>query len=106
MLRKTKLVCTIGPASSSSQVIEKLVQAGMSAARLNFSYSTQEEHAEVIRTIRGVSASLDIPVAILLDLPGPKPRTGRLEKQEVHLKQGDDFSLIVQSRLLEADDEC
>jgi len=93
MLRKTKLVCTIGPASSSSQTIEKLVRAGMSVARLNFSHGTQEEHAEVIRMIRGVSTVLDIPVAILLDLPGPKSRTGRLEKQEVHLKEGDDFSL-------------
>ncbi len=93
MLRKTKLVCTIGPASSSSQVIEKLVQAGMSVARLNFSHGSQEEHAEVIRMIRGVSTVLDIPVAILLDLPGPKSRTGSLVKQEVHLKEGDDFSL-------------
>ena len=93
MLRKTKLVCTIGPASRSSQIIEKLVRAGMSVARLNFSHGTQEEHAEVIRTIRGVSAVSDIPVAILLDLPGPKSRTGRLEKQEVPLKEGNDFSL-------------
>ncbi len=93
MLRKTKLVCTIGPASSSSQMIEKLVRAGMSVARLNFAYGTQAEHAEVMRTIRGVSVVLDIPVAILLDLPGLKLRTGRLQKQEVHLEEGNDFSL-------------
>ena len=85
MLRKTKLVCTIGPASSPSWIIEKMVRAGMNVARLNLSHGTQEEHAEVIRIIRGVSAVLDIPVAILLDLPGPKPRTGGLEKQEAHL---------------------
>ncbi len=93
MQRKTKLVCTIGPASSSSLMIEKMVRAGMSVARLNFSYGTQEEHAEVIRTIRQVSTALDIPVAILVDLLGPKLRTGRLEKQEVYLKEDDDFSL-------------
>jgi len=99
MLRKTKIVCTIGPASSSSQVIEKMVRAGMNVARLNFSHGTQEEHARVIRTIRSVSSALGIPVAILLDLPGPKLRTGKLEKQEVSLKEGNDFSLISESIL-------
>ncbi len=93
MLRKTKLVCTIGPASSPSRVIEKMMQAGMNVARLNFSHGTREEHAEVIRTIRDFSAVLDIPVAILIDLPGPKPRTGRLKKKQVHIKEGDNLSL-------------
>ena len=93
MLRKTKLVCTIGPASSPSRVIEKMMQAGMNVARLNFSHGTREEHAEVIRTIRDFSAVLDIPVAILIDLPGPKPRTGRLKKKWVHIKEGDNLSL-------------
>ena len=93
MLRKTKLVCTIGPASSPSWRIEKMIQAGMNVARLNFSYGTQEEHAEVIRNIRDFSAALDIPVAILIDLPGPKPRTGRLKEKRVYIKEGDNFSL-------------
>ncbi len=93
MLRKTKLVCTIGPASSPSWVIEKMIQAGMNVARLNFSHGTREEHAEVIRTIRDFSAALDIPVAILIDLPGPKPRTGRLKEKRVYIKGGDNFSL-------------
>jgi len=93
MLRKTKLVCTIGPASSPSRVIEKMMQAGMNVARLNFSHGTREEHAEVIRTIRDFSTVLDIPVAILIDLPGPKPRTGRLKKKRVHIKEGDNLSL-------------
>ena len=93
MLRKTKLVCTIGPASSPSWVIEKMIQAGMNVARLNFSHGTWEEHAEVIRTIRDISAALDIPVAILIDLPGPKPRTGRLKEKRVYIKEGDNFSL-------------
>ena len=93
MLRKTKLVCTIGPASSPSRVIEKMMQAGMNIARLNFSHGTREEEAEVIRTIRDSSTVLDIPVAILIDLPGPKPRTGRLKKKRVHIKEGDNLSL-------------
>ncbi len=93
MLRKTKLVCTIGPASSPSQIMEKMIQGGMNVARLNFSHGTREEHAEVIRNIRDFSAVLDIPVAILIDLPGPKPRTGRLKKKRVHIKEGDTLSL-------------
>jgi pyruvate kinase len=93
MLQKTKLVCTIGPASSPSWIIEKMIQAGMNVARLNFSHGTREEHAEVIRTIRDLSAALDIPVAILIDVPGPKPRTGRLKEKWVYIKEGDNFSL-------------
>jgi len=94
MLRKTKLVCTIGPASNSNRVIERLVLAGMNVARLNFSHGSHQEHAETIRAIRDVSDKLDIPVAILLDLPGPKLRTGRLEKNEVHLNENDRFSFM------------
>jgi len=93
MLRKTKVVCTIGPASSSSRMLEKLARVGMGVARLNFSHGTHEEHAKSIKAIRQVSAGLGIPLAILLDLPGPKIRTGELEKNEVWLKEGDDFSL-------------
>ena len=93
MMRKTKIVGTIGPASSSSQMLEKLARAGMNVARLNFSYGTHEEHAKSIQAIRDVSARLGIPLAILQDLPGPKVRTGRLDKKEVWLKEGEDFSL-------------
>jgi len=74
-------------------MIQRLVRAGMNVARINASYGTEEEHSEVIRTIRGVSAKLDVPVAILLDLPGIKLRTGPLGKEEVYLKEGDHFSL-------------
>jgi pyruvate kinase len=70
-----------------------MIQGGMNVARLNFSHGTREEHAEVIRTIRDFSAALDIPVAILIDLPGPKPRTGRLKEKRVYIKVGDNFSL-------------
>jgi len=93
MMRKTKIVGTIGPASSSSRMLEKLARAGMNVARLNFSHGTHEEHTKSIQAIRDVSARLGIPLAILQDLPGPKVRTGRLEKKEVWLKEGDDFCL-------------
>jgi pyruvate kinase len=70
-----------------------MIQSGMNVARLNFSHGTQGQHAEVIKTIRGYSAVLDIPIAILIDLPGPKPRTGRLKEKRVYIKEGDNFSL-------------
>ncbi len=78
-MRRTKIVCTIGPASESEETLEKLMQAGMNVARLNFSHGTQEEHAAVIERIRRVSARLGCAVAILQDLQGPKIRTGALQ---------------------------
>jgi len=93
MLRKTKIVATIGPASSSSQMLEKLARAGMNVARLNFSHGSHEEQAKSVQAIRGVSARLGMPLAILQDLSGPKVRTGRLAKTEVWLEEGEDFSL-------------
>jgi len=93
MLRKTKIVCTIGPASSSSRVLEKLTRAGMNVARLNFSYGTHKGHAKSIQAIREVSAKSGIPLAILQDLSGPKVRTGRLAEKEIWLNEGEEFSL-------------
>src|SRR3989449_8277110 len=75
MLR-TKIVCTIGPASSSVEQLERLAKAGMDVARLNFSHGTHAEHAEVIRRIREGEARWGRPVAILQDLQGPKIRLG------------------------------
>lgn len=91
--RKTKIICTIGPASESEQMIEKLALAGMNVARLNFSHGTYKQHASHIEAIRRVSSKLSLPLAILQDLPGPKIRIGRLNKETVWLKEGDDFTL-------------
>ena len=78
-MRRTKIVCTIGPATNSEQRIEQLIGAGMNVARLNFSHGTYEEHALVIERIRSISTRLGCPIAILQDLQGPKIRTGLLE---------------------------
>ena len=94
MPRKTKIVCTIGPASSSKQTIERLIRAGMNTARLNFSHGSNEEHAETVRTIRQAAEELGARVAILLDLPGPKLRTGPMEKNGVRLEEGDAFTFV------------
>lgn len=87
-MRKTKIVATIGPASSSPKIIDELLLAGANVFRLNFSHGTQEEHRVVISDIRGAALRLDLPVAILLDLRGPKIRTGLLEKGSIELKPG------------------
>ncbi len=94
MPRKTKIVCTIGPASSSKRAIERLIKAGMNTARLNLSHGSHQEHADTISTIRQVADELSAQVAILLDLPGPKLRTGRLEENGVRLEEGDIFTFI------------
>jgi pyruvate kinase len=78
MNRKAKIVATIGPASESEEVLEKLILAGMNVARLNFSHGTQEQHTTRITRIRQLSEKLDVPVGILQDLQGPKIRVGEL----------------------------
>jgi pyruvate kinase len=90
---KTKIVCTIGPSSSSPQVIADLIKSGMNVARLNFSHGTNEEHRELIRSIRTVASRLGRTVAILIDLPGPKIRIGRLIHEPVILKKGETITL-------------
>jgi pyruvate kinase len=88
-MRRTKIVCTIGPASSSEERLEQLLLAGMNVARLNFSHGTQEEHAIVIERLRRIAARLHCPVAILQDLQGPKLRVGSLPGgQALELRTG------------------
>jgi pyruvate kinase len=88
-MRRTKIVCTIGPATNSEERLEQLMRAGMNVARLNFSHGTQDEHAVVIEQIRTIAARLGCPIAILQDLQGPKIRTGPLlDGQPVKLVDG------------------
>ena len=89
--RKTKIIATIGPASASVEVIEGLINAGANVLRLNLSHGTREGHAEVISNIRRASGKLGAPVAILLDLQGPKIRVGRLKTAFVELKAGQEI---------------
>ncbi len=102
--RRTKIVCTIGPASESDDVVESLILAGMNLARLNFSHGSHQDQARRIRTIREVSARLNIPVAILQDLPGPKIRTGRLKSKNVTLNEGSDF--VLTTRRVDGDEHA
>lgn len=88
MLRKTKIVCTIGPASESIDMLKKLINAGMNVARLNFSHGDHDEHAKRIENIRRASKELNKNVGILLDTKGPEIRTHDVENGEVELVQG------------------
>ena len=88
MSSRTKIVCTIGPASDSPETLKRLVVAGMNVARLNFSHGSHDSHRKIIHSIRKIAGELDRPVAILQDLSGPKIRTGAIADGEVFLEEG------------------
>lgn len=92
-MKKTKIVCTLGPASSNEAVLEKMLQAGMNVARLNFSHGDHETHKNTINTFRKVRDRLGIPAAVLLDTKGPEIRLGNFENDSVILKTGQLFAL-------------
>ncbi len=95
--RRAKIVCTLGPASSSPEMIDRLLQAGMDVARLNFSHGTDEEHARRIGAVRAASGRHQKPVAVLADLQGPKIRTGPLEGgRPVDLRAGQRFIITTE----------
>ena len=94
---KTKIVCTIGPASRSKDVVMQLIREGMNVARLNFSHGAFSGHARDITVIREASDTLGIPVAIMADLPGPKIRIGELVREPILLKTGQQLALTTEA---------
>ena len=95
--RKTRIICTIGPASQSENTLAALIAAGMNVARLNFSYDKHDEHADVIARIRTISAAMGIPVAILQDLQGPRIRVGTFDQgNTAELRAGDCFTITTE----------
>lgn len=94
---KTKIVCTIGPASRSESTLKTLLEKGMNVARLNFSHGTFEEHRETIQCIRTVAAELGRECLMLVDLPGPKIRIGNLQSGPIMLNKGDQLTLTTQA---------
>ncbi len=95
--RKTRIICTIGPACSESGALESLIAEGMDVARLNFSHGTHEEHAAAIARIRAASARSRKEIGILLDLQGPKIRTGKVIGGAVQLEEGRVFTITADS---------
>ncbi len=90
---KTKIICTIGPASESVKVLERLIRAGMNVARLNFSHGDFDSHKKVIDNIRAAARETGKRVAIMADLPGPKMRIGELAEEPIELNPEDPFTL-------------
>ena len=95
--KRTKIVCTIGPASDSPEILKQMVKAGMNVARLNFSHNTHEYHAETVAAIRKVAEETGEPVAILQDLQGPKVRCGQMPAEGVELEVGKSVVLSTDS---------
>lgn len=95
-MRRTKIVCTLGPSSSSPEVIDALVAAGMDCARLNFSHGDHEQHREMAKKVRHAAAKARRPLAILADLCGPKMRVGRFPDGPIELVEGTQFTLTNQ----------
>src|SRR3989442_358846 len=98
-MARTKIVCTIGPASRSSEILEQLIRAGMDVARLNFSHGTQTEHLEVITTVRRIAERLGRPSAMLQDVAGLKIRVGEIASGAVMLEAGAPFTLTTRQVL-------
>jgi pyruvate kinase len=90
-MKKTKIICTIGPVSENVETLRQLMKAGMNAARLNFSHGDYEEHGRRIENIKKLRKELDLPVAIILDTKGPEIRTGLFKNKMVDLVEGQKF---------------
>ena len=95
-MRKTKIICTIGPASDKEDVFARLCRSGMNVARLNFSHGTHEEHKEKFDLIKRVREKLGLPIAIMLDTKGPEYRIGTFAEGKITLKEGDEFTFTTE----------
>ena len=95
-MRKTKIVCTIGPASNNEAVLEEMIKKGMNVARFNFSHGTHEYHLENIERVRAVRDRLGVPLAIMLDTKGPEIRLREFENGAVTIEKGGRFTLTTE----------
>ena len=93
MTARTKLVCTLGPASATPKMVRGLVRADGSVLRVNVSHGTPDDHERIVGIVRDVETEVGRPLAVLVDLPGPKVRLGELHADPVTLRPGQDFEL-------------
>jgi pyruvate kinase len=91
---KTKIVCTLGPATNNAEMIEKLIRAGMNVVRVNFSHGEREQHAETISLVREVASKIGVDIAILVDLQGPKIRTNKFPGGSIKLEKDGEVKII------------
>lgn len=99
-MKRTKIVATIGPASSSKEVLKEMIMEGMNVARINFSHSTYDDHRQVIKNIRELNEETGLHVAILADLQGPKIRTLEMENNGVELVAGKQVEIVCNKEIL------
>ncbi|MDQ3321136.1 MAG: pyruvate kinase, partial [Acidobacteriota bacterium] len=93
-MRRAKILATLGPTSNTTEIIERLIKAGLNAVRINMSHGTHAEHEQVIKNAREAAKKLDKPLSILVDLSGPKIRTGLMQNATpVFLEDGTDFTI-------------
>ena len=95
-MRKTKIICTIGPACDSEETLIAMCKAGMNVARLNFSHGTYEQHQQNIDRVKKVREELGLPIAIMLDTKGPEYRIGVFENNKILLSEGDEFTFTTE----------
>ena len=95
-MRKTKIICTIGPASENEEILTRMCRSGMNVARLNFSHGTHEEHQKKFDIVKQVREKLGLPIAIMLDTKGPEYRIGTFENGKIKLKDGDEFTFTTE----------
>ena len=95
-MRKTKIICTIGPACDNEEMLTKMCREGMNVARLNFSHGTHEDHKEKIELIQKVREKLDLPIAIMLDTKGPEYRIKTFKNKKIELRDGDLFTFTAE----------
>lgn len=105
-MRKTKIICTIGPKSENPEVLSKLIEAGMNASRHNFSHGDHEEHGKRIGLVKELRSKYNKPIAIILDTKGPEIRTGKFEGGSVELKEGTPFTVVCGEEVLGNDTIC
>jgi len=92
-MKKTKMICTVGPASETEEIITQFIEAGMNASRHNFSHGDHEEHRGRIELVRNTAKKLGKEIAIILDTKGPEIRTGKFEPNKVELQKGTEFTV-------------
>ena len=95
-MRKTKIICTIGPACDNEKTLTEMCHAGMNVARLNFSHGTHEEHKDKIDKIKRVREQLGLPIAIMLDTKGPEYRIKTFKDKKIKLSDGDRFTFTTE----------
>ncbi len=98
-MKKTKIICTIGPASQDRQTLKNMMLSGMNAARMNFSHGDHEEQKEKINLVKELREELELPISIILDTKGPEIRTGQFAEKEVQLEEGQKFTLTMEEIL-------